>query len=76
MSDKDFLVFVEVKYKSDDSLGLPEEMISRAKVNQVRRVAEWYIIEHKDICQRFSKFRLDAVCILSGKINYYSDIQS
>ena len=32
MGDKDWLVFVEVKYKSDDLMGLPEEMIGPNKI--------------------------------------------
>lgn len=39
MSDKDVLVFVEVKLKVGDKYGQPEEMINRSKLTQIRRVA-------------------------------------
>jgi len=72
MSDKDWLVFIEVKYKSDDRFGLPEEMISQNKIWQVKRVAESYVVERK--IKYFEKFRLDAVCILGNEIKHYENI--
>jgi putative endonuclease len=75
MSDKDWLVFVEVKYKADDTKGLPEEMINRVKVSQVKRVAELFILTNKILKTKFSKYRIDAVCILGEKINHYQNIQ-
>jgi len=72
MSDGDWLVFVEVKYKSDDRLGIPEEMISPNKIWQVKRVAESYLVERR--IKYFEKFRLDAVCILDKEIRHYENI--
>jgi len=72
MSDKDWLVFIEVKYKSDDRFGLPEEMISQNKIWQVKRVAESYVVERK--IKQFIKFRIDAVCILGNEIKHYENI--
>jgi putative endonuclease len=74
MSDKDWLVFVEVKFKSDDFMGQPEEMISKRKLSQVRRVAEIYLIKYKSILKNFSKFRIDAVCILGNNIKHYENV--
>jgi len=51
MSDNDWLIFVEVKYKSDDRMGIPEEMIDKNKIWQVKRVAESFLVEEK----RFKK---------------------
>lgn len=73
MSDEDWLVFVEVKYKSDDRLGIPEEMISQNKIWQVKRVAESYLVERK--IKHFEKFRIDAVCILGNEIRHYENIE-
>jgi len=72
MSDGDWLVFVEVKYKSDDRLGIPEEMISPNKIWQVKRVAESYLVERR--IKYFEKFRLDAVCILGNEVRHYENI--
>jgi len=74
MSDKDTLVFVEVKFKSDDSMGIPEEMINRRKVAQVKRIAEIYLIRNPNIRSLFARYRIDAVCILGNKIRHYQNI--
>jgi len=71
MRDKEWLVFVEVKYKYCDKLGLPEEMISPAKIAQIRRVAESYIYLERP---KLEKYRIDAVCILGEEIKHYANI--
>lgn len=75
MSDKKWLVFIEVKYKSDDRLGLPEEMINRNKICQVKRVAESYLMEKKKEIEFFEKYRIDAVCILGNEIRHYENVE-
>lgn len=74
MNDGCCLVFIEVKYKSDDKLGLPEEMISKRKIWQIKRVAESYLVENKHQLKRYEKFRIDAVCILGEVISHYKNI--
>jgi len=74
MVDNDTLVFVEVKYKTDDSMGIPEEMISKSKIFQVRRVAEIFIFKNPELKRKYQKYRIDSVCILGEKINYYKNI--
>jgi putative endonuclease len=74
MRDKDWLVFVEVKYKRDDRMGIPEEMISSRKIWQVKRVAESYLVEKKREIGYFEKYRIDAICILGGDIRHYENI--
>lgn len=74
MSDDSWLVFVEVKYKSDDLMGAPEEMINIHKLRQVKRVAEGYLLENCKTIGSFYKYRIDAVCILGQKINHYTNI--
>lgn len=74
MSDDDWLVFVEVKYKSDDRLGIPEEMIDKNKIWQVKRVAESFLMERKREIKRFEKYRIDAVCILGSEIRHYENL--
>lgn len=72
--DQKTLVFVEVKYKSDDRLGRPEEMISRAKLHQIRRVAESYLVFHPEMRREYDRYRIDAVTILDKEISYYPNI--
>lgn len=74
MKDKDWLIFIEVKYKSDDSLGLPEEMIGPKKISQVKRVAEIYLMLNPKIKKQYQKWRMDAVCILGNEIRHYENI--
>lgn len=71
MTDDDWLVFVEVKYKADDRMGLPEEMIDKRKLAQVKRVANWYLMEKPEMRKKYEKYRVDAVCILGEEIRHY-----
>jgi len=74
MSDRDWLVFIEVKYKSDNRLGAPEEMISNNKIWQIRKVAESFLVERKRDVGQYQKYRIDAVCILGDKIRHYENL--
>ena len=71
MAEKGWLVFIEVKYKADDSMGLPEEMIDKRKLGKIRRVAEWYLMENPKMRRDFEKYRIDAVCMLGKEIRHY-----
>jgi len=74
MTDNDWLVFVEVKYKSDDKFGIPEEMISPGKISQIKKVAQIYLMTRPEINKKYSKYRVDAVCILGEQIRYYENV--
>jgi putative endonuclease len=74
MSDKDWLVFVEVKYKSDDRMGIPEEMIDKRKLAQIKRVAQIYLMKNPEMRKVFQKYRIDAVCIEGSEIRYYDNL--
>jgi len=74
MTKDNWLVFVEVKYKSDDFMGKPEEMVTPAKLSQVRRVAEIYLLKNPQIKKKYEKFRIDAVCILGKELKHYENL--
>jgi len=80
MTDKDWLVFVEVKLKVGDKFGTPEEMINKKKLSQIKRVAESYLVLEKKKIKRFEKFRIDAVCMVTDegkeilRINHYENV--
>ena len=74
MTDKDWLVFVEVKYKRDDRMGTPEEMVNKRKIAQVRRVAEIYLMRNPEVKKIYIKYRIDAVCILDENISHYTNL--
>jgi putative endonuclease len=80
VTDKDFLVFVEVKLKVGDRFGIPEEMINKRKLSQIKRVAESYLVLEKKKVKKFKKYRIDGVCIMLNDdetvktINHYKNI--
>jgi len=81
MTDKETLVFVEVKMKVGDKFGTPEEMIGKRKLWQIRRVAESYLVMRPEMRRKFEKYRIDAVCIVMdedngqiSRINYYDNL--
>lgn len=75
MTDNGWLVFVEVKMKIGDKFGTPEEMIGKRKINQVRRVAQIYLMFNPKIKQKYKKYRIDAVCIVKNLNNTVNRIK-
>lgn len=73
MGKDEWLVLVEVKYKSDDVRGRPEEMVNRTKIAQVKRVAQ-LLIQTEKVAQGYLKYRIDAVCILGKVIRHYINV--
>jgi putative endonuclease len=57
---KDFLVFVEVRSKSDNSFGSPEESITTLKKQKLISTAQEYINSHEGLPQ---DWRIDFVAI-------------
>src|SRR4030065_2466914 len=63
--DKGVLVFVEVKTRSSNKFGLPEEAVNRRKQHQMAKTAQFYISRKKLFN---SPARVDVVAvILSGE---------
>jgi len=81
MTDKDWLVFVEVKLKVGDRFGYPEEMINKNKLSRIKRIAEGFLVLEPQIANKFQKYRIDSVCVVLDenkkmkKINYYDNVQ-
>ena len=57
---KDRLVFVEVRTKRSSEFGSPEESITPAKMDKLRRVAAHYRQKHDDVP---ASWRIDVVAI-------------
>ncbi|MEI8067664.1 MAG: YraN family protein [Candidatus Shapirobacteria bacterium] len=77
----ELVVFVEVKLKVGDKFGIPEEMIDKRKLSQIKRVAESFLILENKIAKKFKKYRIDALCIVLNevdkeieRINHYENI--
>lgn len=70
------LIFIEVRTKTGQYFGSPEETLNRKKINKIKRNCLAYLYQHgweKD-------YRIDAVCIVFGKerklerVSHYKDI--
>lgn len=59
--DGDTLVFVEVKTRTSEDFGFPEEAVTPAKQSQIRKIARGYLIREKlgDIPCRFDVLAVD-----------------
>lgn len=56
--DRDFLVFIEVKWRSNNRFGRPVEAVTLSKQKRLRRLGEAYIAIEKP---QFSKVRFDVI---------------
>jgi len=63
MWDRDELVFIEVKMRSSNDYGHPEEMISWQKARRLQKTARSYIHRHR--MYRYF-WRFDIVAITAG----------
>ncbi|MEX2351767.1 MAG: YraN family protein [Balneolaceae bacterium] len=59
--DQTFIVFIEVKYRSDSRFGHPEEFITPDKEKHIRKAAEAWLYERK---MEGALTRFDAIAIL------------
>ncbi|MBU9727924.1 YraN family protein [Diplocloster modestus] len=69
--DGSYLVFIEVKYRLDESRGLPEEAVDRRKIYRICRTADYYRMVRKvpeDLPCRF-----DVVCICGKEMKLIKD---
>lgn len=59
--DKETICFVEVKSRTTERFGLPQEAISKSKQKQIAKAALMFLKEN-DLLDSFTRF--DAVCLL------------
>lgn len=65
--DKNCIVFVEVKAKSNVDFGYPREMVNKTKQKKIRKVAQVYLLQnHEYDCD----CRFDVIEILDEKIEH------
>lgn len=55
------LVFVEVKTRSSNNFGPPEEAVDDEKLDHLDAAAEWYIDAHKEFSENW---RLDVIAVI------------
>ncbi len=68
-SDRETLVFIEVKTRSAGPFGLPEESVNPKKQRQIRKIAEAYLALNKleDVACRF-----DVISLIFNERGAYS----
>lgn len=70
-NDHGYLVFIEVKYRKTNRMGLPQEAVGSHKQQKIRQTARYYLYQHRygdDIPCRF-----DVVAITGTEINWIKD---
>lgn len=66
--DDGYLVFIEVKYRSDDSKGDPAEAVGRYKQQRIRAAARYYMYQNR--YGEDTPCRFDVIAILHGRIRW------
>lgn len=67
-SDKEYLVFVEVKFRAKNSFGYSAEAVGVHKQGIIYRVAECYLTLHTEYCNKPCRF--DVIAIDNNEINH------
>ena len=73
---KKILIFVEVRTKTSEQFGTPEESLNQRKINRLIKIAAAYTLLHSYT----HAYRIDAICILFDKkkqlqrIGHYQNI--
>jgi putative endonuclease len=65
--ESEYLVFVEVKYRTDSAKGLPQEAVDYRKIQKISRTARYYMIKEKISME--TPCRFDVVTILNQDIS-------
>jgi len=76
VSKKDLFVFVEVRSRTGDTYGLPEESLSHQKLHRMARAALAYLAYNKKVLN----YRIDAICVvfddlgLVQRLDHYENV--
>ena len=66
--DKEYLVFVEVKYRKNKSKGSAAEAVTFSKMKKICRTADYYMLTHN--MADSTSVRFDVVAIEEGKLTH------
>ncbi|MFQ9510675.1 MAG: YraN family protein [Lachnospiraceae bacterium] len=70
--DGNFIVFIEVKYRTNLTKGHPLESIGARKQKKIYEVAKYYIVQHNEKVNRPCRF--DAISFHGEEITYVKNI--
>ncbi len=65
--DQTTLVFIEVKYRTSDKTGFPEESVTPGKQRRIRKCAQYYLYQHNFTTV---SCRFDVIAILNQRIRH------
>lgn len=65
------IVFIEVKYRKNNSCGYPYEAVTYSKRRTITKVAQYYRMIHKGLYGYL--FRFDVISITGDEIEWYRD---
>ena len=65
--DENYLVFVEVKYRTDKKKGAAKEAVTFSKMRKISRTADYYIMKNY---KTFPNVRFDVVAIEDGHLEH------
>ncbi len=66
--DGDFVVFVEVKYRTNVLYGMPSEAVQNSKQRKIKMVASQYLLAHPELNDLI---RFDVVQIIDNNIEIF-----
>lgn len=66
--DNDYLVFYEVKFRSDTRYGYPEEAVNLRKQNRIHRASQYFMLIHN--IPDNTPIRYDIISILGNQIKH------
>ncbi len=69
--DHETIVFFEVKYRSSNKMGNPEEAVNSIKQRQIARISLFYIA--KNGFSTLQSYRYDVIVILGQQIKWYKN---
>ncbi len=61
MQDKNSIVFVEVRYRSNPHYGSPADSVTSAKQDKLIKTALYYLQQHPGLARRASRFDVIAI---------------
>ena len=66
--DKDYIVFIEIKSRTNTDYGLPSESVTKKKIEHILKVAKYYLyirnLEHQNV-------RIDAIEVYIKENKYH-----
>ncbi len=65
------IYFIEVKYRTSTTYGMPFEAITKSKLEKIKACATYYLSTIKKI---YANYKISAVSILNSNIDFIEDI--